>query len=90
MKMNVTFRVGETFNGWKIIARNGLTEFVAKKGDISVGFRSDTGAGRNYFTVQWARDDATQRTYQAQRYLYKYIPIVRELSYELLKKYRNQ
>lgn len=88
--MNVTFKEGEVVNGWKIRGTLGLNRFIAFKDDIVLCFDTDAGEGRNYSKVKWFTDKKIRRTFQAQRYLHKYVSVAQGLSNELYNKYRRE
>lgn len=87
---NVTFNVGEELgNGFRIIGTNGLSNFVAKSENITIGFTSDAGEGINYSKVLYFTNEITGKTYRAGRYLYKYVALVQGFSNTLYMKYKN-
>lgn len=54
-----------------------------------IEFESQAGSGRNYSKVIRITDVVNNREYRAQRFHYRFIPIVCEFSYELLKHWRT-
>lgn len=68
-----------TVNGWKIRDENQF--FVAKKDEVQLAFTAEGRNGGLYFNVRCAMVNG--RYYQAQRYLYKFIPTVRDLAFYL-------
>jgi hypothetical protein len=86
----VSFKSGDIVNGFKIIQRNGLTEYTATDGRIIICFRTDSGSGRNYSKVNWYTDIDSKRQYRSPRLLIKYVRTVCDISYELLKKWRKE
>ena len=79
--------------GWKI-TENGGGSYYANHKEYSLYFETEYKNGI-YFNIKSFYDKHTNRTYTSPRYHYKLLPLVRELSFELLKNqwlwdYNNQ
>lgn len=88
--MNVSFKLGEVINGFKVINTNGLTEYTVENDDICLRFRTDAGSGKNYCQVLSYHDKKKNRTYRAQRFLIKYVPTAQNLSNILYTRFRKE
>lgn len=88
--MNVSFELNEVVNDWKVIEKIGCSRFIIKKDNIVICFDSNAGMGKNYFNIRWYTDLKNDRQYRAQRFLLKYIPIVRSVSGVLYDRFKEQ
>lgn len=88
--MNVTFKIGEKINGYEIKSQNGLTQFVVENEDYIIVFHTDAGEGKNYSKVIRYTNKHNNRSYQGQRYLYKFVSTVQGFSNVLYQKYKQQ
>ena len=71
------------FNNW-IIHENMPSDFYACNGGESIHFQAEYKCG-TYFKILSYYDMHTKRCYTAERYHYKIIPLVRSMTFELLK-----
>jgi hypothetical protein len=86
--MNVSFELGEIVNGFKITDRHGLTRYIAENENVIIYFSTDAGAGINYSEIISYYDKRAKRSYQAMRFLFKYVSTVQGLSNALFEKYQ--
>ena len=80
---SVAWYVGQTVNGWVVTSYNGATEYTVQNMDYVVRFHTEAGYGRNYSKPLQVHDIKTGRNYTAQRYLFKFICPVQDLSSRL-------
>lgn len=90
--MNVYFRLGEIIGdtGFRIADWHGLNRFVAENDSVRIHFESDAGEGKNYSKILSYYNKETERSYTAQRYLYKYVYLVQQFSNVLFDKYQKE
>lgn len=88
--MNVTFKIGEVINGFKVVDRIGLSRFVVENDDIRIVFDTDAGEGVNYSKIIGYYNRKTERSYRAMRYLLKYVSTVQGLSNVLYQRYKTE
>lgn len=70
-------------NEWYITQNSG-SDFYACNGGYSIHFQGEYRNG-SYFKILSYYDMHLKRCYTVQRYFYKIIPLVREMTFELLK-----
>lgn len=88
--MDVSFKNGEVVNGWKCVGRNGLSRYVFENNDYRIVFDTDAGEGRNYSKILSYRDLHKNRSYQAMRYLYKFVQTAQMLSSVLFFRWQDE
>lgn len=72
----------EKINGFSVTCESGF--YIAKNDNVVIVFDIKGGNGL-YFNINWIFDKKNIRTYKSPRYHYKYLPIIRDISYELAK-----
>lgn len=80
--MNVCHNKPVNIAGYSVYDMNG-GRFRAVNQDRIILFTAEGRSGGLYFNVDSYTDNATDRCYRAQRYLYKLIPIVRAFAFYL-------
>lgn len=72
----------EKILGFSVTCESGF--YIAKNDDVVIVFDIKGGNGL-YFNIDYIFNKKNIKTYRSPRYHYKYIPIIRDISYELAK-----
>ncbi len=68
------------------VERQGVTNFVLNTNDYRIGFVAEIRNGGLYFKPNWNYCKNKDRRYNAMRYQYKFIPLIREVAFKMRKK----